>query len=139
MGVLAPHRQRIGAIYLGRAGQDRQVEIEQEGQVSIVDRRGIHPMPCGHDATIYLGDQLARKAEGGEAPGGELGAGLFVVVPCRIVGNVVEQDRQGQCLAVDAGLNVAVEQHQQVGDVVEGVIVAMRLAVGAEQLVKDGG
>jgi hypothetical protein len=50
----------------------------------------------------------------------------------------VKQDRQGQRLAVRTVGAVTVEQGQQRDDVIERVVVPVRLAVGAHQVLQHG-
>src|SRR5262245_19878067 len=91
--ILATYRLRIGAVLRRRRRQNRQVKIEQECEVRIVDRWWALPVSGGEDIALHFGDQLIRKTQWSQALACQISAGVLVVMPSRVVDNIMKEDR----------------------------------------------
>ena len=130
--VLPADRGHVGAVPVGRCGQDGQVGVHEQAAVAVArDRVVARGQP---DEPGDLGDLDVRHAQPGQHRLGEQRARLLVVHPERVVHRVVEPGGQSDRVRVGGPVRVAVDDLQHGDQVLHRVVVTLRLAPPGEQV-----
>ena len=95
-------------------------------------------MDGGHDQFMHASELLICEVAVGKVLGKPVCAADFVIAGAGIVDYIMGPQGQFQAKRICGEVSVMVQPSQAGGDVVQGVIVAMGLAVVGGQLLPDG-
>ncbi|RKN17166.1 hypothetical protein D7147_21190 [Micromonospora musae] len=139
MGVLPSHRRRVPLVGRCGRGQHGEIGVAEQGAVGVP---GVDQVPGGEqDQPADLGHRVGREPETGEQPDGQLGAVPLVRVATgpRVVDRVVAPRGQPDQVRSYGERGVPVDHVQHRAEMVDGVVVPVRLPPPAQQLLPGFG